>query len=93
MALYWIGYDLNKPGQDYSELTARLQALGALRVLLSDWLLGNNNTTPEQIKNDVGRYLDSGDRIMVCELKRNAAWHNLRASDQAVLDMFNKWAS
>jgi hypothetical protein len=93
MALYWIGYDLDKPGQDYSDLIARLKQLSAVRVLKSDWLLGHNSTTPEQIRNDLMRFLDANDRIIVSELKNNAAWNNLLASDQTVLDMFRNYAA
>jgi hypothetical protein len=92
MALYWIGYDLDKPGQDYSDLLARLRALGAVRVLKSDWLLGHNSTTPEQIRNDLQRFLDSNDRIIVGELRNNAAWRNLLATDNVVLDLFTTYA-
>lgn len=88
MALYWVGYDLDKPGQDYSDLIRRLQEFGATRVLLSDWLLPHNTATPEQIRSDLERFLDRNDRIMVCELHNNAAWRNLLASSDVVKALF-----
>jgi len=93
MALYWIGYDLDKPGQNYPDLIKRLEELRAVRVLKSDWLLGHNSTNPEQLRNDLSRFLDKNDRIIVSELKNNAAWRNLLASDQIVLDLFKKYAT
>ncbi len=92
MALYWIGYDLDKPGQDYSDLIARLKELSAVRVLKSDWLLGHNNTNPKEIRDDLTRFLDSNDRIMVAELRNNAAWRNLLATNEVVSDLFKNYA-
>lgn len=88
MALYWISYDLDKPGQNYTDLITRLKELGASRILLSDWLLAHNNTTPEVIRKDLETYLDANDRIMVGELHNNAAWKNLLISNDAVLALF-----
>jgi hypothetical protein len=92
MALYWIGYDLDKPGQKYQELIARLTALGATKILLSDWLLPND-AGPDDIRKDLERFLDINDRILVSEVRRNAAWRNLLLSDQAVLNLFNTHAA
>ena len=92
MALYYISYDLDKPGQDYSDLINRLKQLGAIRILKSDWLLGNDSTNPDQIANDLLRSLDANDRIFVGELHNNASWRNLMASDEVVLGLFNKYA-
>ena len=91
MALYWIGYDLDKPGQDYTDLINRLEELGAVRVLLSDWLFGHNDTTPKTIRDDLSRFLDANDRIMVAELHNNAAWNNLLASNDDVLALFKNF--
>jgi hypothetical protein len=88
MALYWIGYDLDKPGQDYSDLIQRLQQLGARRILKSDWLLAHNSTTPAAIRDDLSRFMDSNDRILVSEQRNNAAWRNLLISDADVKKLY-----
>ena len=93
MALYWIGYDLDKPGQDYSDLISRLQQLGARRILKSDWLLPHNNTNPGAIRDDLGRFLDANDRILVSEQKNSAAWNNLLISDAEVKKLYSDFAS
>jgi hypothetical protein len=92
MSLYWIGYDLDKPGQDYSDLIAELKRFGAVRILKSDWLLGHNATTPGALRDTFSKYLDENDRIMVVELKNSAAWRNLLASGDTVVALFNKHA-
>jgi hypothetical protein len=89
--LHWISYDLDKPGQDYKDLIARLKELRAVKILKSDWLL-ENSATPEAVRNDLQRYLDSNDRIMVSEVYNSAAWNNLLADNQTVLDMYTRSA-
>jgi hypothetical protein len=93
MALYWIGYDLDKPGQDYTDLIRRLKELGAKRILKSDWLLAHNKTTPAAIRDDLGRFIDANDRILVSEQKKNAAWQNLLISDAEVTKLYSDFAS
>lgn len=80
--LYLISYDLRTPGQDYPDLTRTLTALGAQKVLLSQWLvssaLGPLALVQHLITN--GR-LDGNDRILVTEVTKNCAWRNLRILD------------
>lgn len=92
MALCWISYDLDKPGQDYPDLINRLKQLKAQEVTRSDWLL-SSDSTPEQIRDDLLKYLDTNDRIIVAELKNSAAWRNLLISNDAVLKLFNDYAA
>lgn len=93
MALYWIGYDLDKPGQDYKDLIKELETLGAVRILKSDWLLGHIQTTPTLLRDYLRKFIDKNDRVMVSELKNSAAWYNLLVSDQTIKDLFTRFAS
>jgi hypothetical protein len=93
MSLYWIGYDLDKPGQDYSELIRRLQQLGARRILKSDWLLPTTTSNPSLIRDDLQRFLDANDRILVSAQKNSAAWKNLLISDAEVLKFYKDFAN
>lgn len=88
MALYWVSYDLDKPGQDYTDLINRLRQWKATRILKSDWLLPHNNTTAATIRDDLHQYMDDNDRIMVAELYNHAAWNNLLATDEVVKALF-----
>lgn len=49
--LYLISYDLMKPGKDYKDLWAALYAIGAKRILESEWLVRHTNTTPVDLAN------------------------------------------
>jgi hypothetical protein len=92
MALYWISYDLDQPGQDYSDLLSKLRELKAKEVTRSDWLLASNST-PKEVREDLDQFLDNNDRIIVAELRENAAWRNLLISDDAVLKLFVDYAA
>ena len=89
--LHWIAYDLDKPGQDYRELTTRLKELNAVRILESDWLL-ENSASPEAVRDDLLRFLDNNDRVMVSEVYNNAAWRNLLAGNDTVNSMYARSA-
>ncbi len=62
---YIISYDLNKPGNYYQALWDRLTALGAERVLLSQWVTVRNNATASGIRDHVWAVMDADDRLLV----------------------------
>jgi hypothetical protein len=88
MALYLISYDLDKPEQNYSGLLGRLRELGAQRFLYSEWFL-INAANAQQIRDDLMRFIDNNDRILVAEIKNHAAWNNLMLSNDTTLAFFN----
>jgi hypothetical protein len=88
MALYMVSYDLDKPGQNYPALIKRLQEFLAQRILFSQWLMVHT-ASPEAIRNDLQRFMDANDRIIVSELKNHAAWQGLMISNEAVQALFN----
>ena len=77
MKPYLISYDLDKPGQNYERLTARLKQLQAVRVLMSQWALKSAYDAKE-LRDDLKRYVDSNDRILITEI-RDWASYNLMA--------------
>jgi CRISPR/Cas system-associated endoribonuclease Cas2 len=87
MALYLVSYDLDKPGQDYTDLIKRLQEFKAVRVLYSEWFL-SHTATAAQLRDDLLRFMDGNDRILVTELKNSAAWQNLMIENATVLAWF-----
>ncbi len=56
---YLISYDLDKPGQNYDKVIAALTAVGATRVLFSQWIVRWNNTTAASIRSYVWANMDS----------------------------------
>lgn len=79
MHLFTVSYDLLKPGQDYTSLIARLKALGAVKVLLSQWML-TGNFTAAQLRDDLKRFIDVDDRLLVIDVTNGQmAWTTLLA--------------
>ena len=48
MAKFYVAYDLDKPGQDYTNLWDELESLGAQRVQDSVWVLVSNSRLEAQ---------------------------------------------
>lgn len=82
---YLISYDLDQPGQNYTDLIARLKALGAVKILYSEWILRTTSTAAD-IRNDLMTFVDANDLLLVVTLTGEAAWTRLMVSD----DTFKK---
>jgi hypothetical protein len=82
---YLVSYDLDKPGQNYEGLIGRLRELGAVKVLYSEWVL-RTAATAADLRNDLMRFTDSNDMLLVVGLTGEAAWTGLMISDQLFKD-------
>jgi CRISPR/Cas system-associated endoribonuclease Cas2 len=71
---YFISYDLNRPGQDYSSLISALETLGAKRYQKSAWLLTTTASATE-IVNALSSHIDKTDSLFVAQYATNAAWY------------------
>lgn len=75
MALYMVGYDLDKPGQDYSDLIAAIKTYGTWwHHLDSTWLIVTDDSAL-QIRDHLKQYLDSNDKLLVAVIGAPAAWY------------------
>ena len=74
MKLFFVTYDLLKPGKNYDQLYAALERLGAKRVLLSVWAL-RGNYTAAGLRDSLKQHMDSNDRLLVIESADWAAWN------------------
>ena len=82
MKAYLISYDLDKPGQNYDRIIARLKQHGAVRMLLSQWALQSNLSAVE-LRNDLqANGIDGNDRLLITELTGDWASYNLLATDK-----------
>ena len=74
MKSYLIGYDLNKSGQDYSSLIEQIKKLGTWwHCLDSTWVI-KTNSSAQQIRDFLRKYIDSNDELLVVHLSGEAAW-------------------
>lgn len=83
MPNYLVSYDLDKPGpQDYAKIDDQLKAMGATRVLYSQWLV-KSPLPVVSLEQELLKYIDqSTDSFLVVEItKLGSAWNKLRISD------------
>ena len=78
---YLLTYDLTQPGQNYSGLITALTGAGAVRILLSTWLV-QTNESHAQVRDRYLRYIDTNDRLFVTDVHLWAGW-NLMNLDAA----------
>jgi CRISPR-associated endonuclease Cas2 len=64
MALFFVAYDLDRPGQKYQDLWDELESLGAKRVQDSVWALKSNEKTVD-LRNTLRQHIDENDRLLV----------------------------
>ena len=78
MKTYLIGYDLDKPGQDYSNLIEAIKKIGTWwHCLDSTWLV-KSNYTATQIRDYLLPHIDQNDELLVALLSGEAAWYGFK---------------
>lgn len=81
MATQMIGYDLNRPGQNYPELIEAIKKLGNWwHCLDSTWLVVTD-WSPIQIREHLKPHIDRGDELLVATLTRGS-WASVGFSDE-----------
>lgn len=73
MAVYTVGYDLNKPGQHYHALLSAIKNYGVgnyIEPLKSQWYISTSQTC-EQVFNYLYQFVDTNDYLIVHEVKYN----------------------
>lgn len=74
MAIYMIGYDLNREGQDYEPLIEAIKALGTWwHHLDSTWIV-ETAATAVQIRDHLRPLIDDNDELLVARISAPAAW-------------------
>jgi hypothetical protein len=70
-----VGYDLNRPGQNYAGLIAALKAVPRWwHYLDSTWLLRTEESAVE-LRNRLSLHIDAGDELLVIDVtSTGAAW-------------------
>jgi len=74
MKTYLIGYDLDKPGQDYSNLIAAIKKFGTWwHQLDSTWIV-KSDLNSEEIRDYLVPHIDKNDKLLVVKLSGEGAW-------------------
>lgn len=75
--MYIVGYDLTRRAQEYDELWDGLDALGAKRVMRSQWVVDWNRSA-EELHDRLRSLVNENDRLLVNAIGEHA-WSNLIA--------------
>lgn len=74
MAVYMVGYDLNKPLQNYAELIDAIKSYGTWwHHLDSTWIIETDDTAAS-VRDNLGQHIDGDDELLVATIKAPAAW-------------------
>lgn len=75
MKTYIIGYDLNKTGQDYTDLIDKIKATFSTwwHHLDSTWIV-KSDLSAEQIRTFLVTHIDSNDELLIASLTGESAW-------------------
>jgi hypothetical protein len=71
-----VAYDLNRPGQNYDTLIAKIKELanGYWHELDSTWLV-RADMTPSDMRDQLRMHIDAGDELLVMDVTGDlAAW-------------------
>jgi hypothetical protein len=68
MPILLVGYDLNRPGQHYSELIDAIKDAGAWwHHLDSTWFV-KSSLSAQQLRDRLAAHIDSGDELLVLDV-------------------------
>lgn len=86
MPLYLISYDIaEKDAWEYDALWAKLEEMGAVKVLYSEWVIRGASAT--SVYNELASLIQKKDRLLVQGMTGEATWDKLLISD----DEFRKF--
>lgn len=84
MALYLVSYDIaEKDAFEYQKLWDRLEEMGAVKILYSEWLVTGSVGTASTIYGQIAPCTQNKDRLLVQEVTSDATWDKLLISDEA----------
>ena len=79
MSVFLIGYDLKKPGQDYSDLFKAIKTYGTWwHHLDSTWIIETDDSAKE-VRDFLANYIDSNDELLVASIAAPAAWRGFNS--------------
>ena len=76
MALFFVTYDLDKPGQNYQNLWDEMKSLGSKRLQGSVWGMQSDRSTVD-LRDLLKGHIDSNDRLLVIKNGGWAGWNSM----------------
>jgi hypothetical protein len=69
MAILLVTYDLNKPGQDYSDFLTKVKSYPWARLSESSYAI-KTDSSPQAVFDQLKPYLDTNDNLYIITLKQ-----------------------
>lgn len=91
MSVYIVSYDLNAPGQDYSDLIAAIKKYNFCYSLKSAYFIDTSDTAAS-VRDNLMRYLDKNDVLYVMELQKHWACNRQMACTTWLKDSRRTWS-
>ena len=84
--LYLVSYDLNDEDKNYPALRDKLIGMEGKKVLASQWIVREDNTTAEELRDLCMEVMDDNDSIFVNSLESaDLSYDNLKEGIEAFL--------
>ncbi|MEK4030711.1 CRISPR-associated protein Cas2 [Pseudobacillus sp. FSL P4-0506] len=84
-----ITYDLDSPGQNYQLLIAEIKRYpNCVKITESCWVI-NNDQSCVDVRDNLKRFIDENDRLLVARLSGEAAWINVICGTEALKKSLN----
>lgn len=90
MAVYVVSYDLNAPGQDYSDLIAEIKKYAYCYALKSMYFIDSSDSAGS-IRDNLMRFLDKNDVLYVIEIKKHWGCNRQMACATWLKDSRRSW--
>lgn len=91
MSVYIVTYDLNAPGQDYSDLIKEIKKYSHCYALKSAYFIDTHEEAAD-IRDKLGKFLDKNDILYVMELQKHWASNRLMACATWLKDKSRTWS-
>lgn len=85
MAVYWVNYDLNKSGQDYTKLIDYLKSHPKWANPLKSSFFVKSSLTVGALRDEIKKHIDTNDDVVVVKVD-GQSWATYGLSDT-----LNKW--
>ena len=74
-----ITYDLNRPGQNYSDLYKKIKSLGDWKHPLESTWIVKTTMTDVQVRDSLKSAIDNNDKLLIVDRRGNLAWSGIDA--------------
>ncbi len=91
MGVYMVSYDLNSPGQDYSDLIKEIEKYKHCKCVKSGYFIDTSESASE-IRNKLKKHIDGNDTLYVNDLRKHWAANRVTKCTDWLKNDSRTWA-